>query len=98
MQSELVERLEAEISELKQDKANLENEIDDINYQLKTEISDLKRANKTLRDEVINLQAIDVTLVDDCCRPEVQGWFRDFANNNFTNNNLSTWRPLFEHV
>ncbi|KAK7448407.1 hypothetical protein VKT23_013671 [Stygiomarasmius scandens] len=64
VQSELVDRLEAEISELKQDKAGLENEIDDINYQLKTQISDLKRSNKTLRDEVVNLRAVDVSLVE----------------------------------
>ena len=59
-----MDRLEAEISELKQDKAGLENEIDDINYQLKTQISDLKRSNKTLRDEVVNLRAVDVSLVE----------------------------------
>ncbi|KAK7438092.1 hypothetical protein VKT23_018258 [Stygiomarasmius scandens] len=61
----LVKRLEAEISELKRANANLENEIDDVNYQLKTEISDLKRANQSFRDELINLRAVDVSVVDD---------------------------------
>ncbi|KAK7442554.1 hypothetical protein VKT23_016152 [Stygiomarasmius scandens] len=61
----LVKRLEAEISELKQANSNLENEIDDVNYQLKTEISDLKRANSSFRDELINLRAVDVSLVGD---------------------------------
>ncbi|KAK7459467.1 hypothetical protein VKT23_009450 [Stygiomarasmius scandens] len=60
----LVNRLEVEVAELKQAKANLEIEIDDVNYQLKTEISDLKRANKSLREETINLRAVDVSLVD----------------------------------
>ncbi|KAK7434695.1 hypothetical protein VKT23_020059 [Stygiomarasmius scandens] len=68
MNQGLVNQFEAEISELKQAKANLENEIDDVNYQLKTEISDLKRTNKILRNEVINLRAVDVSLMDNIDR------------------------------
>ena len=44
----LVNRLKVEVAELKQAKANLENEIDDVNYQLKTE----KRAKEKLSEKL----------------------------------------------